>query len=1198
MTISSRFEILEKIGEGGMGEVHMALDLTTGEVVALKIASLYQSKDPEGLKARFLREIEILSRLNNPHIVRFIDSGSDDDILYYAMEFIPGQPITRTGDYLKSAKLIVQVALALEAIHRIGIIHRDLKPTNILVCEGTAKLLDFGIAHMSDSDSAMLTKAGTFIGTAEYMSPEQLMCSGLDERSDIYALGAVLYEVLVGKPPFVAEDVVSLIYKVIQERPANPTEIDNTVPPMLESICMRMLEKRPERRYQTVKELIADLTSFIEGLTPTQKLSFSYVSMESPYIGRSEIFACFNEMLTNSISGTGQSMQIFGGNGLGKTRTLAELQSIALSRYVRFVACDGNVCQPGFPAISTLLDSLADYDFTFDPDFAKAHAQLIRSISQKLADKLDLPADSLSQNEDEQAPNIIADLLINAFKDTPVVYAFDGCFDTFTKRVMEILTACCEVTKTNIVATGLQKQPIEFSMAIELKPFDKDELSVLAERILGRKISFDELNSLSDRTSGNPQFAFELIRESRNLRKTITLTSLPESLAELMSSRLNVLEGKPLELLKKMALLNHPVSIIDLQRIASFDDASFASSVKSLFEESLITERSAGADFVIELSSGALMEVVTNTIEAEERNRLNAELANAMERIDQNKFCFVIGLHYLKAGLVDKGVGFIVEAFANSDMLQQYKKSEYYTSEVLPFVEQVSDSKVRNRCYYYCIRSFIQNGKLSQADEMLEKYRKSVWESKSANEEKISFYVCELAMLLGAKNYEKQVKVSFEAMKLINLSTSMDSRALLNYYLGSGYIHLTQPDKGIPLVLKSIEQTTKLVDKFLAKNVLAIGYSKLGKYDQAIECLESVRSESKEKNLVNQELVAMFNMTSFYANTGRPQIAVEMIKQVLEGAKSHHFDILTANSYMKAIVLNNAMHKIKDNKQLIENCMEFFDRKGLKTNIVQIYQQGAILSFLEKNQLMFEQQLSRLKKEAVLLKIRSYIVVCAIIKSEEIIERKSWQELMDFISEAENELQSLMPNQTKDDMLVLKYSSFALAYANMGMLEKAKNQLRQAQHILDKEKKECDLSWVEIVYQMAKCEVGVFDSFQGQTIKGSFFSRSIDENPKRLIPETWETVNRLIEETANTFARTPFIDYYYKPRMSLIHAKHVLNKLKLDPNCQDKQEIANKAIMSLNDVLGYLNDNDLQAYKEDIRQTNRTITDIMIRKRY
>lgn len=1198
MTISSRFEILEKIGEGGMGEVHMALDLMTGEVVAVKIASVNQSKDPKGLKARFLREIEILSKLQNPHIVRFIDSGSDDDTLYYAMEFIPGQPITRTGDYLKSAKLILQVAQALEEIHRIGIIHRDLKPTNILVCEGSAKLLDFGIAHMSDSNSAMLTKAGTFIGTAEYMSPEQLMCSGLDERSDIYALGAVLYEVLVGKPPFAAEEIVSLIYKVIQERPANLIEIDNTIPPMLESICMKMLEKRPERRYQTVKELIADLTSFVDGLTPTQKLSFSYVSMESPYIGRTDIFANFNEMLTNVISGSGMSMQIFGGNGFGKTRTLAELQSIALSRYVRFVACDGNVCQPGFPAISTLLDSLADYDFNYDPDFVKAHAQLIRSISPKLADKLNLPEDSPSQNEDEQAPYVIADLLINAFKDTPVVYAFDGCFDSFTKKVIETLVASCSSSKTNIVATGPQKQPFEFSLSVELKPFDKDELSALAERILGRKISFDELNSLSDRTSGNPQFAFELIRESRNLRKTITLTSLPESLAELMSSRLRVLDGKPLELLCKMALLNHPVSIDELQRIANFDDASFALSLKSLFEENLITERLAGAEFVIELSSGALMEVVIATIDAKERCRLNEELANAMEGIDRNKFSFVIGLHYLKAGLVDKGVGFITDAFANADTTQQYKKSEYYTLEVLPFVEKVSDSQVRNRCYYYCIRSYIQNGKLSLADELLEKYRKSVWESKSTNEEKIGFYVCELAMLLGAKNYEKQIKVAFEAMKLINISTSMNSRALLNYYLGSGYIHLTQPDKGIPLVQKSIEQTNRLVDKFLAINVLAIGYSKLGKYDEAIKCLETVRIESKEKNLIHQELVAIFNMTSFYTNTGRPQIAVDMIKYVLEGAKSHHFDILTANSYMKAIVLNNAMHKIKDNKQLIENCIEFFDRKGLKTNIVQIYQQAAILSFLEKNELMFNQQLSRLKKEAIALKIRSYIVVCGIIKSEEIIERKSWQELMDYISEAENELQTLMPNQTKDDMLVLKFACFALAYANMGMVEKAKNQLRQAQHILEKEKKECDLSWVEIVFQLAKCEVGMFDSFQGQTIKGSFFSRTIDENPKRLIPETWESIYKLIEDTYKTFVKTPFIDYYYKPRMSLIHAKHILNKLKLEPNCQNKQEIANKAIMSLSDVLGYLNDNDLLAYKEEIRQTNRAITDIMIRKRY
>lgn len=1199
MDIAGRFEIIEKLGEGGMGEVHMALDLLSGEVVAVKIANIFQSKEPAAMKERFLREIDILSKLHNPHVVRFICSGQTDEFLYYAMEFIPGQPISRIGDYLKSARQVMQVATALEEIHKAGIIHRDLKPTNIIVSEGVAKLLDFGIAHVNES-GAMLTRVGTFIGTAEYMSPEQLMCSGLDERSDIYSLGAVLFEILTGRPPFVADDVVTLIYKVIQERPANPSEIDSNVPPMLESICLKMLEKRPERRYQTVRELITDLSSFVEGLSPSQKLSFNYISKEAPYIGRKEIFDHFNEILINSISGKGHSLEIVGGNGFGKTRTLAELQSISLSRYVRFVACDGNVCQPGYPAISTLLDSLADYDFFVDIDFVMAHAQLIRSVSPKLADKLELPEDALSQNEESQAPLIIADILLKAFKDTPVVYAFDGSLDKFTQNVIENLVNFCDSYKSIIISTCSQKHSFHFDSSLELKPFTNDELSQLAEMVLGRKITFDELSSLTARTSGNPQFAFELIRESRNLRKTITVTSLPQSLAELMSSKLESITGLSFarELLNKMALLNHPISIDELRLIVAVDDKTFKNSIQALFDEGMIVERSVGSDFVVETSSGALMEVVAKAISSQETQRLQIELASALERIDPKKFCFVIGIHYLKAMMIDKGVGYVTKAFAQADELQQYKKSDYYAYEVMPFVDMVNDPSVRNLCYYYCVRSQIQNGKLAEANELIEKYRKSVWESKTSQQEKLDFYVCELAMLLGAKNYEKQIKTALEAMKLINNTSTMKSRSMINYYLGSGYIHLSQPEKGIPFVQKCIEQSTSASDRFLGKNILAIGYSKLNKFEEAIECLEMVRKESRERNLINQELVAMFNMASFYTNIGKPQVAIELINTVLDKAIAHHYDILTANSYMKAIVTNNAMLKIKENKVLIDNCIDFFDSKGLKTNIVQIYQQGAILALLEKDTERFEQHLAKLKIESLALKLRSYLVVCDIIKSDEIIERKSWQELMDFIVNAETELHSLMPNQTKDDLLVLKYSCFSLAYANMGMVEKAKNQLRQAQQIFDKEKKECDLTWVELILQMARCEVGIFDSVQGQTIRGSFFSRSIDENPKRLIPETWDKVYAQINEMCNIMSKAPFIEFYYKPRIATILARHIQTKLRLDPNSPDRPELANKAIITLNDVLGYLNDNDLQAYKEEIRQASRSITDMMIRRRY
>jgi serine/threonine protein kinase/tetratricopeptide (TPR) repeat protein len=1197
MIIASRYEIIEKLGEGGMGEVHMALDHTTGEVVAIKLAHMWQAKDRQAMIERFNREIEILSKISHPNIVQFKDSGSGDDFMYYVMEFIPGQPICGTGDFLKATKQLIQVAQALEEIHNKGIIHRDIKPSNIIVSEGNAKLLDFGIAHITES-GALLTKAGTFIGTAEYMSPEQLMCSGLDERSDIYALGAVLYEILTGKPPFLAPEIVSLIYKVIQERPANPTEIDKSIPVALENICLKMLEKRPERRYQSVREIVRDLQSFVEGVTPTQKLSFNYISKEAPFIGRDEILSSFTQMLGTVSEGLGQSLEIFGGVGSGKTRTLAEFQSIALSRYIRFIACDANICEPGLPAISTMLDSLADYEFQMNAELALSHAQLIRSLSPKLANKLNLPPDANAQDEGNQAPYIIADLLLHAFPDNPVVFAFDSSPDPFTQKVIEILSTGNEFTKVLVVAATLQRFSLAFSKSLELVPLTNDDLSTLAQKLLGRQIEKDELDSLVTRTGGNPQFAFELIRESRNQKKTITVTSLPESLHELLSKKMESVSGVSRILLDKMALLGTPMSIMDLQTVSRFDDLVMRRAIQTLFEEGLVIERLAGSEFVVEISSGALTEVISKTISKNQLPRLHAEIALSLELLDDKKYAYSIGTHYLEAGNIEKGTGFLLQILKEAYHLQLFTQAEQYARSLMPFLERIKDSKVIVESYYYCIRSLILIGRLEEAGQLLEKYRKIVYSPGFDNIQKIRYLIAVMAQSYGARNFEGQLKAAVDAEKLIDKSTPNDLKSQIFDYYGSAYIHQSNPEKGIPYVHKALDLATTTRERFSIRNVLSIGYSKLRRFDEAISMLEMVRQEAKNTNQINHELVSMFNMSTFYTSLGRIEESNALVKEVLERSIQHHYDILTANSYLKAIINNNVLLKIRENKALIEDCIAFFERKNLKTNIVHIFQQATIMGILEKNPDKLETMRKRLMQEAVNLKLRAYVVVCHILKCDELLERQAWQEMMDFLVNAEDELVTVMPGQCTDDFMVLKHSMFAVAYANMGMVEKAKNQLRHAQAIMKQEKKACDMSWVDMQFRMASNEIGIFDSFQGQTLKGSFFTRQIDENPKRLVPDTWSRVFEEINQNIKSFKTSPTITYFYKPRLTMLQARHIFNKIRLDPTCADKSELANRALISINEVLGYLEDNDLEYFREDLKQISRNITDLIIRKRF
>lgn len=1196
MNVAGRYELIEKIGEGGMGEVHMALDLQSGEVVAIKISNMWQAREREAMKERFAREIEILSKISHKNIVRFKDSGSGDDYMYYVMEFIPGQPIARIGDYLRTTRQIIQVAEALDEIHAKGIIHRDLKPSNILVSEGEAKLLDFGIAHMTER-TAMMTKVGTFIGTAEYMSPEQVMCSGLDERSDIYSLGAVLFEVLTGRPPFVAPDIITLIHKVIQERPVPPSQIDNTVPQGLELVCLKMLEKRPERRYQTARELISDLVQFVEGIVPSQKLSFNYVSRESPFIGRKDIFAAFVDMIGNVSNGLGQSLELVGGIGTGKTRTLAELQSLSLSRYVRFLVCDNNIVDPGSLSITSLLDSLSDYDICVEPDFVLSHAQLIRSLSEKLADRLNLPPDAQSQNEGNQAPYIIADLLLNAFPDMPVVYAFDSNIDSFTQKVVDILVSSAEYSKV-LVVNATNQRNLGFTQSIELKPLTNDEMSELAERILGRSISAEELSSLSSRTGGNPQFAFELIRESRDARKTITLTSLPESLSDLLLRKISNISEDSERILGKLSLLSTPMAIHELQVVLGIDEAKLRLLLRDLFEEGLIVERAVGSEFVVEISSGALAEVICKIIPEQSLPRLHSEIAFALEVLNPDKYAFVIGSHHFEAGDVEKGSGFMLEAQKDAYRHQQNRKAELCSSILIPKLDDIRDDNLRYNCYYFSTRSLINAGKLTESASLIGKFSESLSKMKATNEMWMNFHICEMALYLGMRNIEKQLKAAMEALKRFDRTIPNGLRSTVYYYIASAYINLSQPEKGVPFAKKAIELAQTSQERFMARNILSVGYAKLSKLDEAIQLQETIISEAQRENQINTELAARFNLSTFYTNLGRIAESNALVKEVLDKSIIHHYDIITANSYLKVIINNNVLMNIRDNKNLIEDCVTFFERKGLKTNIVHIYQQGVLVNLLEKNQQKFEAMLEKLKKEAVTMKLRAYIVVCDLLKSDEILERKEWQELMDFLSEAENELKTLMPHECLDDFMVLKHSQTAVAFANMGMVDKARNQLKMAESIVNSENKKCDLSWVGIVFNLAKNEVGIADSIQGQTMMGSFFSRQTDENPKRIVPDVWTRVYADIQANMTPERISQTMTFYYKPRLTNLLARHIFNKIRLEPASQDRSEIANKALIAINDTLGYLDDNELNAYKDELKAASRNITDAIIKKRY
>ncbi|HEV8116641.1 MAG TPA: Stk1 family PASTA domain-containing Ser/Thr kinase [Acidimicrobiales bacterium] len=270
---NGRYELSRHIARGGMAEVYLAHDLLLDRPVALKVLFPELSVDRSFVE-RFRREAQAAANLSHQNIVSIFDWGEEEGTYFIVMEYVSGQPLSqviRTEGRLqpdRAAQIAAGTAAALSNAHRNGVVHRDVKPGNILLDEqGQVKVTDFGIARAGDPKEN-LTQTGVVMGTATYFSPEQAQGLPTDQRTDVYSLGVVLYEMVTGRPPFAGETPVAIAYKHVKEPPVPPRKVEPTVPEDFEAIVLAAMEKDREDRYPTAAELRADLIRFARGQTP------------------------------------------------------------------------------------------------------------------------------------------------------------------------------------------------------------------------------------------------------------------------------------------------------------------------------------------------------------------------------------------------------------------------------------------------------------------------------------------------------------------------------------------------------------------------------------------------------------------------------------------------------------------------------------------------------------------------------------------------------------------------------------------------------------------------------------------------------------------------------------------------------------------------------------------------------------------
>ncbi|MCL1945928.1 MAG: serine/threonine protein kinase [Chitinivibrionia bacterium] len=284
----ANFEIIQEIGHGGMGEVYLAKQMPVGRDVALKVLPVRSASDPEYAEAikRFDSEAKAVSLLEHDNIVTLYDYGFTDNVNYLAMQYINGSslfdliqkyrpmPIDMIVEYAK------QICRGLNYAHAKGVIHRDIKPQNILVSKDSNRchITDFGIAKIKREER--ITIVGMAVGTPEYMSPEQAEGKNLDQQTDVYSLGILIYEMCTGNPPFYGNDPMSVAYRQVHEEPKKPSKLRHDIPVRLENIILKALRKNKNERYRGTHEILKDLDVLVsegrDGISDRNSLNSAY----------------------------------------------------------------------------------------------------------------------------------------------------------------------------------------------------------------------------------------------------------------------------------------------------------------------------------------------------------------------------------------------------------------------------------------------------------------------------------------------------------------------------------------------------------------------------------------------------------------------------------------------------------------------------------------------------------------------------------------------------------------------------------------------------------------------------------------------------------------------------------------------------------------------------------------------------------
>ena len=680
-----RYQVKKLLGEGGKKKVYLAHDTLLDRDVAF--ALIKTEKLDEASRTRITREAQAMGRLgDHPHIVTVYDFGDHDGQPYMVLPLLSGGDVEGLIEKAPEHRLpldevitmVKAVCQGLGFAHSKGIIHRDLKPGNVCLSEdGTAMIGDFGLAVAVDL--SRLTMEGMMVGTVSYMPPEQAMGGQVSEKSDLYSLGAMLYEMVTGRPPFVGDDSFAIIGQHINTSPVSPAWHRADLPPALETLILQLLEKDPEKRPASATVVLQALEA-IEAGTPAKDPSVETATpTENPlyrrvFVGREPELKQLQAAFDGAISGQGALMMVVGEPGIGKTALSEQLATYVTLRGGRTLV--GHCYEEGSLSLPYLafVEAMRSYVLSREPDDLREElgtgATDVARIVSEIREKLKVKVRHKTDPEEERYRLLqgVADFLSNAGNVQPLVVVLEDLHDA-DKGTLDMLTHVSRnLAGTRLLIVGTYRDvevdrnhPLSAALAelqrvstygrVLLRGLNADEVSRMLQSITGEEVPWGLAEAVHNQTEGNPLFVQEVIRyltEEKLLVKVGGKTtaagatplemSIPEGLRDVIGKRLSKLSEECNRLLSIAAVIGREFRLDVLQKVAGLTEDEVLASIEEAKRIAIIEERSTvGATVTYRFAHAFFRRILYEENIAPRRIRLHQQVARVLEEVYANR---------------------------------------------------------------------------------------------------------------------------------------------------------------------------------------------------------------------------------------------------------------------------------------------------------------------------------------------------------------------------------------------------------------------------------------------------------------------------------------------------------------------------------------------------------------------------------